>query len=82
MTKKIANLESNAVIIDYEGLLEYLLLSIVTAHQESCDYVETYIWRLCVSYHPFNKSHLASKFIYLVVLIVLMVLKIRMVHYL
>ena len=62
MTAQISDLEANGLITDFEGSWDSLLLLATKSHQESCDDINIFVWRLCVSYRPLNRTTLGFKF--------------------
>ena len=62
MTAQIADLEANDIITDCEGSWGSLLLLATKPQQESCDDINTFVWRLCVSYRPLNRITLGFEF--------------------
>ena len=62
MNKLIDALENSGLIRDCEGALGSLLLLAAKPHQESCDDINSFIWRLCVSYRALNSITLPFQF--------------------
>ena len=62
MNKLIDALENSDLIRDCEGAQGSLLLLAAKSHQESCDDIDFFIWRLCVSYRALNSIPLPFQF--------------------
>ena len=62
MNELIDDLENSGLIRDCEGVWGSLLLLAAKPHQESCDDVNSFIWRLCVSYRALNSITLPFQF--------------------
>ena len=62
MTNQITDHEANGLITDCEEGWGSLFLLITKPHQESCDDINTFIWRFCVSCRPLNYITLAFEF--------------------
>ena len=54
MNKHIEALDASGLITDCTGPWGSLLLLAPKPHQEDCNDVKVFIWRLCVSYRPLN----------------------------
>ena len=62
MTKTISDIEFCSLITDCEGAWGSLLLFVTKPHQESCNDINAFIWRLYVSYPPLNCVILVFEF--------------------
>ena len=73
MTKN-ADFKFSSLITDYEevwGPLNYLVAKL---HQKNYDTIDTFVWKVCVSYHPLNIITLSLNSPYLSTLIPLRIL--------
>ena len=52
LDKHIQILEANDWICDYEGTWGSLIILSPKPHQKSCNNINDFAWRLCISYHP------------------------------
>ena len=54
MNRRIAALEDSGVIIDYEGPWGSLQVFPPKLYQKNCNFINNFIWILCVSYRSLN----------------------------
>ena len=73
MTKK-ADFKSNSLITDYEEEWDPLNYLVAKLHQKSYDTIDTFVWKVCVRYHPLNSITLSLNSLYLSTLIPLKIL--------
>ena len=62
VNKPIDTLENSGLIRDCEGAWGSLLLLAAKPHQENCDDIDFFIWRLCVNYRALNSITLPFQF--------------------
>ena len=65
MTEHISQLENNNLIRDCAEPWSALLLLAAKPHQESCIDINTYIWRLCITYCPLTSVTRSFEFLIL-----------------
>ena len=61
-TKLINDLEESDLICDCEGVWRPLLLLVAKPHQENCEDIHVFVWRLCLSYCTLKSITLGFQF--------------------